>query len=206
MLTLRVDTWKVLSSARLITEACMSHPKSLPFQGHHHTSFIHLCKYKNGCPSPTELSSAVLQALPTWPNVLSTGSKPAAEGVGEGPGRESRLARLEAVVRRRAPGPHTLLARHSEALWLAYKPLTRPDKELLERWAAALLQWRHGDCLFCGFLSGCCKNAWITRQPEQLPRLGFSVCDERIVLCSQAELNAPLVRAMSSQLYTYSCV
>ena len=37
------------------------------------------------------------------------------------------------VVRRKAVGSQALLAHHHEALWMAYKPLTKPDKDLLDR-------------------------------------------------------------------------
>lgn len=37
------------------------------------------------------------------------------------------------VVRRKAIGSQALLSYHHEALWVTYKPLTKPDKDLLER-------------------------------------------------------------------------
>ena len=78
----------------------------------------------------------MLQALPNWPNVMSVGSRPgqgAANGSVNGAVSESRLSKLDQAVRRKAVGAQTLLSGHLEALWHAYKPLTRPDKELLER-------------------------------------------------------------------------
>ncbi|KAK9831905.1 hypothetical protein WJX81_007718 [Elliptochloris bilobata] len=107
----------------------------------------------------------ILKAVPAWPNVLSTGTRPAppqrggaapangsaaaaappaseADRANGSPGsggiRSSgigvgRLARLNAAMRKRAVGAQALLTEHIAALWLAYKPLTRPDRALLER-------------------------------------------------------------------------
>lgn len=92
-----------------------------------------------------------MQALPTWPNVLSTGTKPstsngqaAANGnagaaapdtSGAAASRQgaSRLQRLNIAVRKRSVGAQVLLSEHVQALWHTYKPLTRPDRSLLER-------------------------------------------------------------------------
>lgn len=114
--------------------------------------------------------------MPAWPNVLSTGSRPAppqraataaangssavaapsagesdrsngsgsGSGAGAGGGSSGarsggtgggRLARLNAAMRKRAVGAQALLTEHVAALWLGYKPLTRPDRALLERCA-----------------------------------------------------------------------
>lgn len=93
-----------------------------------------------------------MQALPTWPNVLSTGTRPsnmngqaaAANGSagasapdtsGTAAPRQgaSRLQRLNIAVRKRSAGAQVLLSEHVQALWHTYKPLTRPDRSLLER-------------------------------------------------------------------------
>ena len=92
-----------------------------------------------------------MQALPTWPNVLSTGTKPssmngqaAANGSAGAAAPDtssaaaskqgsSRLQRLHIAVRKRSAGAQVLLSEHVQALWHTYKPLTRPDRSLLER-------------------------------------------------------------------------
>ena len=48
----------------------------------------------------------------------------------------SRLQRLNAAVRKRSAGAQVLLTEHMQALWHGYKPLTRPDRGLLDRSAA----------------------------------------------------------------------
>ena len=48
----------------------------------------------------------------------------------------SRLQRLNAAVKKRSAGPQILLSEHAQALWHSYKPLTRPDRSLLDRWSA----------------------------------------------------------------------
>lgn len=93
-----------------------------------------------------------MQALPTWPNVLSIGTRPstangqlaangsagAAGGDASGAaaakqGGQSRLQRLNMAVRKRSAGAQVLLSEHMQALWHTYRPLTRPDRSLLER-------------------------------------------------------------------------
>jgi hypothetical protein len=85
--------------------------------------------------------------------VLSTGARPSAaeaqacgngsagsSGVvseaGSAAGRAtgmSRLQRLNAAMRKRSAGAQVLLSEHMQALWHSYKPLTRPDRALLDR-------------------------------------------------------------------------
>ena len=130
------------------------------------------------CPPRTSTNmSYCVQAMPAWPNVLSTGSRLAppqraaaapangsstaaapsagesdrSNGSGSGSGGGGggsggarsggtgggRLARLNAAMRKRAVGAQALLTEHVAALWLGYKPLTRPDRALLERCACA---------------------------------------------------------------------
>jgi hypothetical protein len=98
------------------------------------------------------------QALPAWPNVLSTGhtaatvppssnSQPLQEGGG---GSSSALARsgpalpppparptsrLRSLLRRRPAGPAALLDEPLDHCWLGYKPLSRPDSRLLAQLA-----------------------------------------------------------------------
>ena len=50
----------------------------------------------------------------------------------------SRLQRLNAAVKKRSVGAQILLSEHVQALWHAYKPLTRPDRGLLDRYHPAL--------------------------------------------------------------------
>lgn len=67
--------------------------------------------------------------------MLSTGQKPV-HATPNGAGKEahtSRLAKLDQAVRRRAVGAQALLSNHQEALWTTQKPLTKPDKDLLDR-------------------------------------------------------------------------
>lgn len=45
----------------------------------------------------------------------------------------SRLQRLNAAVKKRSAGAQILLSEHVQALWHSYKPLTRPDRGLLDR-------------------------------------------------------------------------
>ena len=51
----------------------------------------------------------------------------------------SRLQRLNAAVKKRSAGAQILLSEHMQALWHAYKPLTRPERGLLERYHPSLL-------------------------------------------------------------------
>ncbi|CAL8466888.1 g6424 [Coccomyxa elongata] len=92
-----------------------------------------------------------LKALPTWPNVLSTGKRPSTsngqsavngsagmggpDSIGAAAAKQgaSRLQRLNIAVRKRSAGAQVLLSEHVQALWHTYKPLTRPDRSLLER-------------------------------------------------------------------------
>ena len=45
----------------------------------------------------------------------------------------SRLQRLNAAVKKRSAGAQILLSEHVQALWHSYRPLTRPDRGLLDR-------------------------------------------------------------------------
>ena len=45
----------------------------------------------------------------------------------------SRLQRLNAAVKKRSAGAQILLSEHMQSLWHSYKPLTRPDRGLLDR-------------------------------------------------------------------------
>ena len=45
----------------------------------------------------------------------------------------SRLQRLNDAVRKRSAGAQILLSEHVQALWHSYRPLTRPDRGLLDR-------------------------------------------------------------------------
>ncbi|CAK0733784.1 hypothetical protein CVIRNUC_000332 [Coccomyxa viridis] len=90
-----------------------------------------------------------LKALPAWPNVLSTGTRPqpvssqpltngsvspaAAEAPAQPKPGGSRLQRLNAAVKKRSAGAQILLSEHMQSLWHSYKPLTRPDRGLLDR-------------------------------------------------------------------------
>ncbi len=47
----------------------------------------------------------------------------------------ARGSRLGQALRRRAQGPQVLLSEAHDALWMTYKPSTRPDKEVLGRLA-----------------------------------------------------------------------
>ncbi len=111
---------------------------------------------RRGCNRPMHSHKSVqtgsfLQALPTWPNVLSTGTRPSTsngqsavngsagtagpDSVGAAAAKQgaSRLQRLNIAVRKRSAGAQVLLSEHVQALWHTYKPLTRPDRSLLER-------------------------------------------------------------------------
>ena len=46
---------------------------------------------------------------------------------------DMRLPCCRQVMRRKAVGSQTLLSHHQENLWVSYKPLTKPDKDLLDR-------------------------------------------------------------------------
>ena len=80
-----------------------------------------------------------MQALPQWPNTVSVGTRPApAVGPHQTP-RGSRVGRAVAAVRQRTLGTQPQLGDYVQALWAAYKPLTKPDLLLLDRSACCLL-------------------------------------------------------------------
>ena len=83
-------------------------------------------------PTPSPTHCACVQALPTWPNVLSVGTRPSS-GPGKAP--EGRLHLLQRAVRRGSAGPGSLLSEFTPQLWSSHKPLSRPDKALLDRQA-----------------------------------------------------------------------
>lgn len=51
---------------------------------------------------------------------------------GEKP-RGGRMGRAMAAVRQRTLGSQPQLGDHVQALWIGYKPVTRPDQRLLDR-------------------------------------------------------------------------
>lgn len=73
-----------------------------------------------------------LKALPQWPNTVSIGTKPAPT-VGAQKVRGSRMGRAVAAVTQRTLGSQPQLGDHVQALWTGYKPVTKPDQQLLDR-------------------------------------------------------------------------
>ncbi|GAB4820709.1 hypothetical protein N2152v2_007755 [Parachlorella kessleri] len=81
--------------------------------------------------------------LPAEDSSSHGGSSDAANGGGfwrsessQSIGSSSGGSRLGQALRRRSHGPQSLLSEAHDALWMAYKPLIRPDKEVLGRLAA----------------------------------------------------------------------
>ncbi|KAK9805887.1 hypothetical protein WJX73_001357 [Symbiochloris irregularis] len=85
-----------------------------------------------------------LKGMATWPNVLATGRRPpsatahrqggpssAGSKPSPPPPQPSRFSRINRAVRRRSA--QSLLSDYAPSLWCNYKPLTRPDKQLLDR-------------------------------------------------------------------------
>ncbi|DBA96088.1 TPA: hypothetical protein ACH3X1_001584 [Trebouxia sp. C0004] len=73
-----------------------------------------------------------LKALPQWPNTVSIGTKPA-QAVGAQKVKGSRMGRAVAAFRQRTLGSQPQLGDHVQALWTGYKPVTKPDQQLLDR-------------------------------------------------------------------------
>ena len=92
------------------------------------------------------------QALPEWPNVLSLGSKPQ-QATNSPSGQDTGQSRLAKAVQRKSSGFKSLLTSYSEAAWLSYKPLSKPNKQLLDR-CAHLHSSSHGPWLK---RSACCR-------------------------------------------------
>ena len=84
-----------------------------------------------GKPFP-DSSMRAEQALPQWPNTVSVGTKPTQAVGGEKP-RGGRVGRAMAAVRQRTLGSQPQPGDHVQALWTGYKPVTRPDQQLLDR-------------------------------------------------------------------------
>ncbi len=63
---------------------------------------------------------------------MSIGTKPA-QAVGAQKLRGSRMGRAVAAVRQRTLGSQPQLGDHVQALWTGYKPVTKPDQQLLDR-------------------------------------------------------------------------
>ncbi|DBA67049.1 TPA: hypothetical protein ACH3X2_001381 [Trebouxia sp. C0005] len=82
-------------------------------------------------PSSTNLPR-LLGALPQWPNTVSIGTKPA-QAVGAQKLRGSHMGRAVAAVRQHTLGSQPQLGDHVQALWTGYKPVTKPDQQLLDR-------------------------------------------------------------------------
>ncbi len=82
----------------------------------------------------------MVQALSSWPNILSVGhAVTPGNGLLEAgrPSSASRLQRLNPgnalkAVRRRAAGAQILISEHVPGLWATYKPLLTPDTALLK--------------------------------------------------------------------------
>ncbi len=78
---------------------------------------------------------SVQQALPQWPNTVSIGIKPAQTVAAQKP-RGSRMGRAVAAVRQRTLGSQPQLGDHVQALWTGYKPVSKPDQQLLDRYTS----------------------------------------------------------------------